>query len=54
MTLGILSSQKPAVPFCRKPQSIAVLNKQKCLFFKTENRKVKQVLSGVAPVGRGG
>jgi hypothetical protein len=24
----------------------AILNKQKCLFSKTENRKVKQVLSG--------
>jgi hypothetical protein len=25
---------------------IAILNKQKCLSLKTENRKVKQVLSG--------
>jgi hypothetical protein len=35
---------------------IAILNKQKYLFFKkTENRKVKQVLSGgLIPVGGGG
>jgi hypothetical protein len=29
-----------------KTPFIDILNKQKCLFSKTENRKVKQVLSG--------
>jgi hypothetical protein len=34
---------------------IAILNKQKYLFSKMENRKVKQVLSdGLVPVGGGG
>jgi hypothetical protein len=34
---------------------VATLNKQKCLFSKLEDRKVKQVLSGgVVPVGGGG
>jgi hypothetical protein len=33
---------------------IAFLNKQKCLFFETENRKIKYVLSGeVGTNGRG-
>jgi hypothetical protein len=30
---------------CETPR-VAILSKQKCLFSKTEDRKVKQVLSG--------
>jgi hypothetical protein len=32
---------------------LAILNKQKCLFSKTEKRKVKQVMSGVDTSGWG-
>jgi hypothetical protein len=34
--------------------SVAILNKQKCLFSKTEDRKVNQVLTGGWHSGRGG